>query len=402
MRGRFLNGMLISAGVFFLTASTAKSQDIAAGIVEPDLVDFDRLMSSFIKQHELPGAELAVSHNGQIVYNRSFGYADRDKEIPAQPTSLFRIGSVSKTITAVAVLQLVEKSKLDLDDKVFDVLKLEEPQGIPFDMRWKAVTILQLLQHTGGWDSGKSFDPTGPWPTISKDMNLKSPGDHAGIIQSMLRKSLQFDPGTQHHYSNFGYCLLGRIIETISRSSYEEYVKTHVLAPLGIKRMRLGKTSLKDRADQEVRYYATDSEDPYGSWYLETLDSAGGWLGTAEDVLHFALAFDNPKQCKILNEASITIMFARPPGVPGKDQDGKPIEVYYGCGWNVHPFSGGRMSTWHLGSLPGTSAELAQLGNGVAFVVLFNARDTPEKKNAAGLIESKLVEAADAVKRWPR
>ena len=248
MRGRFLNGMQIFVGVLLLTASTAKSQEISAGIVIPDLAGFDRLMSSFIKQNGLPGAELAVSHNGRIVYNRSFGYADRDKKIPVQPTSLFRIGSISKTITAVAVLQLVEKNKLKLDDKVFDVLKLEEPQGIPFDKRWKAVTILELLQHTGGWDSGKSFDPTGPWPTISKEMHLKSPGDHAGIIQYMLRKPLQFDPGTQHQYSNFGYCLLGRTIEKISGSSYEGYVKTHVLAPLGIKRMRLGKTSLKDRA----------------------------------------------------------------------------------------------------------------------------------------------------------
>jgi CubicO group peptidase (beta-lactamase class C family) len=296
----------------------------------------------------------------------------------------------------------VEKNKLKLDDKVFDVLKLEEPQGAPFDKRWKSVTILELLQHTGGWDTGKSFDPLGPWPTISKQMNLKSPDDHAGIIQYMLRKPLQFDPGTQHQYSNFGYCLLGRIIEQVSGSSYEAYVQTHVLAPLEIKRMRLGKTSLKDRAAQEVMYYATNSEDPYGSWYLETLDSAGGWLATAKDVLRFGMAFDKPKQCKILSEASIKLMFARPPGIPSKDKDGKPIEIYYGCGWNVHSFSGGRMSTWHPGSLPGTSAELGRLANGVAFVVLFNARDTVEKTNAALLVEGKLDEVAGAVKRWPR
>ena len=114
------------------------------------------------------------------------------------------------------------------------------------------------------------------------------------------------------------------------------------------------------------------------------------------------LAFDRPKQCKILKEASIRTMLARPSGEPGQDKNGKPVEVYYGCGWNIHPFTGGRISTWHTGSLPGTSAEVAQLGNGVAFVVLFNARDTRDKKNAAGLIEGKLNETADAVKRWPR
>lgn len=184
------------------------------------------------------GASLALSHNGHIVYNRGFGYADADKKAQVNPTSLFRIGSITKTITAAAVLQLVEKNKLKLDDKVFEVLKLEQPPSVPFDGRWKLVTVLELLQHTGGWDSGKSLDPMGPWPVISKEMNLKSPADHGGIIQYMLAKPLQFDPGTQHHYSNFGYCLLGRIIEKVSGESYEEYVQKHVLTPLGIKSMR--------------------------------------------------------------------------------------------------------------------------------------------------------------------
>ena len=376
--------MRIVLVVFVMTASTAQPQDMVTGASVPELADFDHVMLSFLKQHELPGAVLAVANRGQIVYERGFGFADREKKIQVQPTSLFRVGSISKPITAVAVLQLVEKNKLKLDDRVFDVLKLAEPNSVPFDARWKDVTILQLLQHTGGWDKDKSSDPMGPWPEISKKMNLKSPADRDGIIRYMLRQPLQFDPGTQHHYSNFGYCLLGRVIEKTSGETYESFVKKHVLVPLGIKTMRLGKTALSGRIDREVKYYPTDPEDPYKSWFLETLDSAGGWLGTAKDVLHFGLAFEHPKQCKILNEASIATMYARPPGAPGQDADGKPIAVYYGCGWNVHPFEGGVLSTWHLGSLPGTSGELAQLGNGVTFSVLFNARDTSDKKHAAG------------------
>jgi hypothetical protein len=79
----------------------------------------------------------------------------------------------------------------------------------------------------------------------------------------------------------------------------------------------------------------------YGSWNPETLDSAGGWLATTEDVLLFAMVFDNPRRCKILKEASIAIMFARPTGAPGKDKDGKPSNHYYGCDWNVGFFDGG-------------------------------------------------------------
>ena len=136
------------------------------GAANPGLEPFDRLMTSFVEQNKVPGAALAVTRASRLVYARGFGCADVEKHEPVQPDALFRIASVSKPITAVAVMQLVERQKLKLDDQVVDIMKLsplvarrEKP-----DARWNQITVRHCLQHTGGWDRGKSFDPIGrPW-----------------------------------------------------------------------------------------------------------------------------------------------------------------------------------------------------------------------------------------------
>ena len=230
-----------------------------SGKANPNLASFDRVMEKVIREHHVPGAALAVAHNGRIVYARGYGYADRDKKEAVEPNSLFRIASISKPFTAAAVLQLVQSGKLHLNDKVFHVLELKVPVpddlSVKFDERWKSVTILDLLQHRGGWDRDKSIDPMFRSPDICQEMKVKPPADPEAIIHYMLRRPLDFDPGERYAYSNFGYCLLGRVIEKVSEKRYEEYVKEKVLAPLGIERMRLGKTLPNERAKGEVKYY---------------------------------------------------------------------------------------------------------------------------------------------------
>ncbi len=234
----------------------------------------------------------------------------------------------------------------------------------------------------------------------------------------MVREPLDFEPGTEYHYSNFGYCLLGRVIEKVSGKSYEEYVQKHVLEPLGITTMRLGHTLAKERAKGEVVYYTSEKDkekaimgpeigklvpEQYGAWSLEALDAHGGWIASAEDLVRFASAFNHPKKCKILGEKYIEVMFARPEGVVGKNKEGKPKDVYYGCGWEVHVFKDGTMNTWHAGSLPGTSALLVRRNDGLTWAVLFNSRNMPGKKDEpADLIDGLLHDAADEVENWPR
>src|SRR5262249_13645413 len=145
-------------------------------------------------------------------------------------------------ITAVAILQLIERGQLKLDASVFDVLDLEEPKNGKFDPRWRQVTIRHLLQHTGGWDRAKSFDPMFHSAAICKALQVESPAAQQDIIRYMLSVPLDFNPGQRYAYSNFGYCLLGRVIEKLSGKDYEAYVRQQVLLPVEARDTHLGKT----------------------------------------------------------------------------------------------------------------------------------------------------------------
>ena len=302
------------------------------GKTDAAFAGFDLVMTSFLKKQQLPGAALAVAQNGKLVYAHGFGYADLEKKEAVQPAALFRIASLSKPITAVAIFQLVERNKLKLDAPVFEVLGLKEPDDpkVKFDARWKHVTILQLMQHTGGWSRERTFDPMFRSPLIVEELKVAAPACPDAIVQYMLRRPLDFDPGSQYAYSNFGYFLLGRVIEKASGEDYETYVRKEVLAPLGIKSMKLGKTLAADRADGEVKYYASGMSEavlgpnrgelvslPYGAWNHEAIAAHGGWLASAEELVQFAAAFDRPAKCRILSEKSIKDMFARPEGAAG-------------------------------------------------------------------------------------
>jgi len=383
----------------------------------PLLEPFDRLMTSFMAEHKVPGGALAVTKQGRLVYARGFGYGDLGRKEPVQPTSLFRIASLSKPLTAVAILQLVEQGKLKLDDKVFDILKFKAhvEEGASVDPRLKHITILHLLQHTGGWDRDKSFDPMFRSVEIAKAFGVPSPARPEHIIRYMMGKPLQFAPGKRYAYSNFGYSLLGRVIEAISGQSYEAYVRANVLAPLGIQDMRIGRTLLSGRVRNEVKYYHSENKTspavvgekigelvprPYGAWYLEGFDAHGGWIASAVDMVRFAAEFDDRSRCRLLRPASIQRMFARPKGAAGHNPDGSPSAAYYGCGWRVRPVRE-RANHWHMGRFDGTATLLVRRHDGINWAVLFNTQSGREGKPLGDLIDPLVHRAANAVKRWP-
>lgn len=378
---------------------------------------YDRHMHDFMKEHRVPGASVAVTSGGKVVFERGYGYADIASSETVTPQSLFRIASISKPITAVAVLQLVEQNKLQLDDKLLSVIPYTADialAGKDFDPRWSDITIRHLLQHRGGWDRGVSFDGMFKPVEFASKIGTDPPADQNTIIKAMLFQKLDFQPGERYAYSNFGYCLLGRIIEKLTGVTYENYVKENVLAPLGVTAMRLGATHLQDRAAGEVRYYQpgvgtsvfqADLEEvvplPYGSWHLEAMDSHGGWLASASDLCKFASAFDDPDNCPILSAESIRLMYQRPPGLAGFDEAGKPKDKYYSLGWSNRVVSGGKINHWHTGSLAGTATILIRRHDGKNFAALLNTRISPSASHLGQAIDGLLHRAANEVTDWP-
>jgi N-acyl-D-amino-acid deacylase len=382
------------------------------------LASFDAMMKEFLSKHCVPGGAVAVTDQGRLVHAAGYGYADIAQRKPVEPMSLFRIASLSKPITAVAILQLVERGKLSLDDRVFDILVEFHAEfdrtNDRFEKRLHDVTIRHLLEHRGGWDRDRSFDAMFQSVRFANELGVAPPAHHRDVILAMLPQKLDFDPGERYAYSNFGYNLLGRVIEKLSGQNYDEYVRQHVLAPIGVRSMRIGATRLDGRAEHEVRYYdpgygescfAGDLGEQvpwaYGGWHLEAMDSHGGWIASAVDLARFAACFDDPKNCPILSAGSIETMYARPPGLAGHDENGKPTDVYYSLGWSNRVVGDGKSNHWHTGSLSGTATIMIRRHDGRNFIALLNSRTSPHAAHLGREIDGLLHKAAGEVEQWP-
>ena len=376
---------------------------------------FDPEVQNFMSERGVPGGALAVAKNGRLVYTRGYGWADREQRQSVRADSLFRIASISKPITAAAVLRLVEANRLTLDARVLDYIKLPahlEPGGIP-DKRWHQITVRQLLQHTGGWDRERSFDPMFRPRLIAKAVGMPPPANAEAIIRYMLGQPLDFDPGTRYAYSNFGYCVLGRIIEQITRLPYETFVRHQILAPLGMQRMRLGASLEEGRAAGEVRYYMPNGETkesvfparpgpvlcPYGGFNLEAMDAHGGWIAAATDLIRFATVLDPRARHPLLKPETLRLLAQPPPPPVSRQEDGSLADHYYACGWMIRPVRATQLNYWHAGSLPGTNTLLVRRWDGLSWAVLFNQRSENDQGSDLA-IDAALHRAADAVTVW--
>lgn len=354
----------------------------------PGAVAYDGAVMTLMKKWNIPAVSVAVTKNDKLILARGYGYADKDAKTQVQPDSLFRIASVSKPITAAAILHLVEQGRLALDSNFLDVVtQYRLPPGA--DPRLKTVTIRNLLQHSGGWDRDTTgYDPMFHSTEIASALGVQAPATCANVIRYMLGRPLDFDPGTIYHYSNFGYCVLGRVIEQVSGQTYETYVRENVLAPMGIHAMRIGSSLVSGRATGEVKYYDYTSAPstasvfpgggnvpwPDGGFYLEAMDAHGGWIASAIDLTRFMTALDGRRGPAFLSAGSILQMTARP-NIP----DWTTRSFWYGLGVLYRPQITGA-NWWHDGSLPGTGSLLVRSYNGYTWAILLNSR--PQDANS--------------------
>lgn len=411
-RRRFLQVTAASAALATLhqpflriLADDGPRQWSVTGTEIASLAAFDKAVQSFMQDRNIPGGALAVTRNGHLMLARGYAWtADSSEKV--DPTSLLRIASVTKPFTSVAIMTLVQANKLKLSQKVVDILDMTPPPGKQADPGLKDITILHLLQHLGGWDRDKAFDPMFYDKPISKVLKVPLPISTHDIIKYMNGEALQSAPGTKYAYSNYGYCLLGRVIETLGKQPYDTYVIEKVLKPVGVTSMMLGKSLLSKRARGEVKYYTQDDrlyssvvdKEPkvpvaYGTFNLENMDSHGRWIASAIDLMRFAVSFDKATASPILSAESINTLFA-PPAI-GTNTDG----TYYACGWVIVPVNK-QLTTWHDGSLPGTSTWMVRRFDGIHWAMLFDQRDDPSGKDY-GAIDSALHKAADSIKTWP-
>lgn len=403
-------GLILLPAYSAIGGETPGSRIAITGIASPATRPLDELMTSVMGKWGIPGGALAVVKDGRLVFAHGYGLADRDAGKTVQPDSLFRIASVSKPITSAAILALVERGRLKLDAKLLDVVK---SHGVSADSaqdwRWPQITIRQLLNHTAGFDRNVSFDPMFRSDEVAKETGTPRPAGQWAIIRYMLDWPLDFDPGTKMAYSNFGYCLLGRVIEEVTGKPYGEAVQELVLRPAGITRMKLGRTRLSERLPGEVRYYMVGNEScrsvfpdvrgtvhwPYGGFYIEAMDAHGGWVASTIDLVRFAAALDGHRKPGLLKPATVRLIETRPgPPLPGNSS------AYYGLGWQVRPVGQGA-NWWHNGLLPGTVTLLVRTHHGFVWAALFNLRPKDDQRFLNEL-DGGIWKAVGRVSDWPK
>lgn len=360
----------------------------------------EKTINSFLRNWSIAGASVAIAKDGRLIYSKGFGFADTASNTVTQPFNKFRVASISKLVTAVAIMKLQEDGRLSLNDRVFG------PDGIlndpyfsePRDKRVYGITVGHLLSHEAGWSQrhgDQMFMPV----LVAEKMGVTPPADTKTIVRFALNKRLHFTPGTGRAYSNLGYSILGLVIEKISGMSYEEYCKNAIFEPLGIYDMSIAGNLPSEKTAFEVTYYEPSDivlkpsiygtgemvTPSYGGNDIRSLGGAGAWIATAPDLMRFMLAVDGfSSRPDILSRESINIMTDNENG-------------YAPLGWKTTIYNG---TWWRTGSFPGSAGMIKRQSDGISWVVLLNS-STWNGPEIYSYMNNMMYRAVSQISEWP-
>jgi CubicO group peptidase (beta-lactamase class C family) len=353
-RRRFITDGAAATVAAALGTSTSLAEKAHAAAGDPSASERGQMadaVNTFMKTYDVPGLGIAIVRQGRLVYDEAFGFADMAARTPLAPTHRFRIASISKPITSVAVFKLIEDGRLTLGDRVFGSSGiLHNDYGpVPTGSRIGDITVEHLLTHTSGG-----------WPNDGTDPMFRQPElDHAALIATTLKKqALANPPGAVFAYSNFGYCLLGRVIEKVTQRSYAAFVNEAILSRAGAADMDIAGNTLAERQPLEVRYYGHGKDDPYAV-NVRRMDSHGGWLARPAAIALFASSVDGFSRPSILKRDTIDTMTT--PSTPN---------AKYAKGWRVNRSN----NWWHTGHLPGASGIMVRTHSRFCWAALLNTR----------------------------
>lgn len=333
-------------------------------VIEKSISYIDSWLKFKFEQEEVPGIVVAIAHKGKIIFEEAFGYADLGKKEKLTTNHIFRIASHSKTFTATAILQLQEQGKLRLDDYAADYIEWLNDHT---DKRWQKVTIRQLLSHSAGViRDGEDADY---W-------QLERPFPDAQQLQKeILSSKLVIDNNIKHKYSNFGYSLLGNVIESVSGMPYNEYVHKHIVDSLELKNTGPEHESILDEklVTGYTRRDYNKARIPIAHIDTKSMSPATGFYSTAADLCTYFTAHFLGSN-KLLDDESKKEMqrVQFHCKTPGKENDED-----YGLGFEIE-YLGDRKTISHGGGFPGhITKTIADPKDELVVVVLTNCLDSP-------------------------
>ena len=358
---RVLAGFVLGACSFTLS--------LAADIPKEKL---DAFFKEKIAKGVSPSISAAVVKDGKVVYAKGFGFADLENSVPATPESVYRIGSITKQFTATMIMQLVREGKLKLDQP-FQTILPETPKA------WEKVTVRQLLNHTSGI---KGYTEV---KGLFEDAALK-PTTPAGILKTVEKDPLDFEPGTKWNYNNTAFEVLGMIIEKLDGRKYGQSLNARILTPVGMTNTYF--TSESTIVKHRAQGYSPDGKGFKHAPYLN-MDwpfAAGSMESTTLDLAKWDAALYGDK---ILPQSSLKEMWTPTILTSGKKED-------YGFGWGLGKLNGTDL-VQHGGGIHGFITFIRRAPQkGLTVIVLTNSDSGPADRLAAeamGIVDPTLKEA---------
>jgi N-acyl-D-amino-acid deacylase len=364
----------------------------------PTLSGLDAIMTQVMADQNVPGGALAVAKDGRLVYAKGFGFANLRTRERASETTLFNLGSVTKTMIAVGILKLAEQGRLKLDDRLYDVLGRPKLPAQP-DLRLYQITIRQLLHHSGGWYDDSGFREAGQ--TIRRAFGT-SPANvpYAEVLPFLLATPLDYTPGTDAHYSNGQFNLLKYVLEHAAHMKFTSYLQP-VLESMGIRDMKAEHPGY--RPGEAVRYRGSPPEPviPADQTPPQPLEPVtGNWLASAVDMAKFLTALDGSRGNRPITAQLYEEMLAPlpPPMV------NRPNGSHFGLGLDQVWIKPRSVFFTKNGGKLGVRAQIEHLANGVDFALLFNGGSTPDgsRSNPLRPALKRLRPTLHAIQDWPQ
>ncbi|MDX1962178.1 MAG: serine hydrolase domain-containing protein [Pirellulales bacterium] len=214
----------------------------------------EQVAKDFQQRVNASAATLAVSRHGKLLHTFGCGTRDQAGKIPVAGDDLFRIASITKPLTHALLTELFAVKVLSPRDLVMAKLPPDLAGIAPADKRWEQITLDMLIRHTGGWDRDQTEDPMFAGEKIRRELKLTDEPTPREVVRYMLGQPLQFTPGERTAYSNFGYCLLGRVIEAATGGTYWQALEKYLLTPHRISSVALSRSDPQRRPPREVEY----------------------------------------------------------------------------------------------------------------------------------------------------
>jgi len=337
--------------LLLLPTTRAAAQPPRQRLPEDKIKKIEELITAEMSRQSIAGLSVAVVTDNALRWSAGYGFADLENFVPARSLTVYRLGSISKPITAVAIMQLAERGKLDLDAPVQKYCPAYPAKQWPVSAR-------QILGHLAGirhYNSEAEFDSTRFYPSVADGLSI------------FKDDPLLHEPGTKYFYTTHGYSVLGCAVEGASGAKFADYVRDNISLPAATRNLRVDSVSeliagraqgYRRTADGSLRNSAL-ADNSYKV-------PGGGFVSTVEDLARFAVAVQTAKLTK---PETLAQMFTGQ-----KSKDGK--ETGYGLGWSVATVEGQR-AVGHSGAQQRVSTYLHMLPDkGFAVAVMVNVEDT--------------------------